>query len=60
MLRDWYCLERMHRAFKRGLMTYGMIRGRKKAAGGVGSEGVPWSSWPRMLFSEDKGAAEQK
>lgn len=28
--RDGYCLERMHRAFKRGLMEYGMFAARKK------------------------------
>lgn len=31
--RDGYCLERMHRAFKRGLMEYGMVTATKKAAG---------------------------
>eukprot|EP00238_Polyblepharides_amylifera_P001131 CAMPEP_0196573142 /NCGR_PEP_ID=MMETSP1081-20130531/3090_1 /TAXON_ID=36882 /ORGANISM="Pyramimonas amylifera, Strain CCMP720" /LENGTH=436 /DNA_ID=CAMNT_0041890755 /DNA_START=124 /DNA_END=1434 /DNA_ORIENTATION=+ len=30
-VRDIVCLERMHRAFDRGLMTYGMIKGTKKA-----------------------------
>lgn len=30
-LRDWVCIERMHRAFKRGLMVYGMARAVKKA-----------------------------
>jgi len=29
--RDAYCLERMHRAFKRGLMEYGMWTATKKA-----------------------------
>jgi len=29
--RDAYCLERMHRAFKRGLMEYGMFAATKKA-----------------------------
>lgn len=29
--RDAYCLERMHRAFKRGLMEYGMWTSTKKA-----------------------------
>jgi len=29
-IRDGYCLERMHRAFKRGLMQYGMFAARKK------------------------------
>lgn len=28
--RDAYCLERMHRAFRRGLMEYGMFTARKK------------------------------
>lgn len=28
--RDAYCLERMHRAFKRGLMEYGMVTATKK------------------------------
>lgn len=28
--RDAYCLERMHRAFKRGLMEYGMLTAVKK------------------------------
>jgi MPBQ/MSBQ methyltransferase len=28
--RDAYCLERMHRAFKRGLMQYGMLAATKK------------------------------
>jgi MPBQ/MSBQ methyltransferase len=28
--RDAYCLERMHRAFKRGLMEYGMFAATKK------------------------------
>lgn len=28
--RDGYCLERMHRAFKRGLMEYGMVTATKK------------------------------
>lgn len=31
-VRDAYCLERMHRAFKRGLMQYGMFAATKKAA----------------------------
>ena len=29
-VRDAYCLERMHRAFKRGLMQYGMFAATKK------------------------------
>lgn len=29
-VRDAYCLERMHRAFNRGLMQYGMFAARKK------------------------------
>jgi len=29
-LRDGYCLERMHRAFDRGLMRYGMFAAKKK------------------------------
>lgn len=29
-VRDGYCLERMHRAFDRGLMQYGMFTGTKK------------------------------
>jgi MPBQ/MSBQ methyltransferase len=29
-IRDAYCLERMHRAFKRGLMEYGMFATEKK------------------------------
>ncbi len=32
IFRDAYCLERMHRAFKRGLMEYGMFAATKKAA----------------------------
>ena len=31
-VRDAYCLERMHRAFKRGLMEYGMFAAEKKKA----------------------------
>jgi len=31
-VRDGYCLERMHRAFKRGLMQYGMFAATKKQA----------------------------
>lgn len=30
-VRDGYCLERMHRAFDRGLMQYGMFAATKKA-----------------------------
>lgn len=30
--RDIYCLERMHRAFAKGLMTYGMTRAQKERA----------------------------
>lgn len=30
-IRDGYCLERMHRAFKRGLMEYGMFAVTKKS-----------------------------
>ena len=30
LFRDVYCLERMHRAFKRGLMEYGMFATEKK------------------------------
>jgi MPBQ/MSBQ methyltransferase len=30
LFRDVYCLERMHRAFKRGLMEYGMFACEKK------------------------------
>ena len=29
-VRDAYCIERMHRAFKRGLMEYGMFAATKK------------------------------
>jgi MPBQ/MSBQ methyltransferase len=29
-VRDGYCLERMHRAFSRGLMQYGMFAATKK------------------------------
>jgi MPBQ/MSBQ methyltransferase len=29
-VRDAYCLERMHRAFRRGLMQYGMFTATKK------------------------------
>ena len=29
-VRDGYCLERMHRAFDRGLMQYGMFKATKK------------------------------
>lgn len=29
-VRDAYCLERMHRAFRRGLMQYGMFAATKK------------------------------
>lgn len=29
-VRDAYCLERMHRAFRRGLMEYGMFAAKKK------------------------------
>lgn len=29
-VRDAYCLERMHRAFNRGLMQYGMLAAQKK------------------------------
>ncbi len=31
-VRDAYCLERMHRAFDRGLMQYGMFAATKKDA----------------------------
>ena len=31
IFRDAYCLERMHRAFKRGLMQYGMLAATKKS-----------------------------
>jgi len=31
-VRDGYCLERMHRAFDRGLMQYGMFAATKKDA----------------------------
>eukprot|EP00568_Trieres_chinensis_P008395 CAMPEP_0183291154 /NCGR_PEP_ID=MMETSP0160_2-20130417/665_1 /TAXON_ID=2839 ORGANISM="Odontella Sinensis, Strain Grunow 1884" /NCGR_SAMPLE_ID=MMETSP0160_2 /ASSEMBLY_ACC=CAM_ASM_000250 /LENGTH=398 /DNA_ID=CAMNT_0025451913 /DNA_START=99 /DNA_END=1291 /DNA_ORIENTATION=- len=33
-VRDAYCLERMHRAFRRGLMQYGMFAATKKEKGG--------------------------
>ena len=33
-VRDAYCLERMHRAFKRGLMQYGMFAATKKVKTG--------------------------
>ena len=29
-IRDGYCLERFHRAFKRGLLEYGMLAAKKK------------------------------
>jgi len=32
-IREIVTLERMHRAFDRGLMTYGMIKGKKKVGG---------------------------
>lgn len=31
-VRDAWCIERMHQAFKKGLMQYGMIKSVKKAA----------------------------
>lgn len=34
VFRDAYCLERMHRAFKRGLMEYGMFAATKEKASG--------------------------
>lgn len=34
-VRDGYCLERMHRAFDRGLMQYGMFAARKKPASAI-------------------------
>jgi len=37
--RDAYCLERMHRAFDRGLMQYGMFRAVKKADKIMGEAG---------------------
>lgn len=37
-VRDAYCLERMHRAFDRGLMQYGMFAARKKKSDVVQSE----------------------
>lgn len=37
-VRDAYCLERMHRAFDRGLMQYGMFAATKKAAVTNGSD----------------------
>merc|ERR1712045_806603 len=37
-VRDAYCLERMHRAFDRGLMQYGMFAATKKAVVANGSE----------------------
>ena len=37
-VRDAYCLERMHRAFDRGLMQYGMFAATKKAVGANGSD----------------------
>lgn len=43
-VRDAICLERMHRAFTRGLMRYGMIRGEKKAGGGLKLEAAETSA----------------
>eukprot|EP00884_Botryococcus_braunii_P011258 jgi/Botrbrau1/20132/Bobra.0173s0034.1 len=40
--REWVCIERMHRAFKRGLMVYGMARAVKKAK-------VPASASPALV-----------
>ncbi|CAN0528948.1 unnamed protein product, partial [Laminaria digitata] len=31
-VRDAWCIERMHQAFTKGLMQYGMIKSVKKAA----------------------------
>lgn len=31
-VRDAWCIERMHQAFKKGLMQYGMIKSVKKAS----------------------------
>jgi MPBQ/MSBQ methyltransferase len=31
-IRDGVCIERMHRAFDKGLMEYGMVRGTKAPA----------------------------
>eukprot|EP00591_Stephanopyxis_turris_P010427 CAMPEP_0195525614 /NCGR_PEP_ID=MMETSP0794_2-20130614/26117_1 /TAXON_ID=515487 /ORGANISM="Stephanopyxis turris, Strain CCMP 815" /LENGTH=361 /DNA_ID=CAMNT_0040656103 /DNA_START=176 /DNA_END=1264 /DNA_ORIENTATION=- len=37
-VRDAYCLERMHRAFDRGLMQYGMFAATKKNSPGVAEQ----------------------
>jgi MPBQ/MSBQ methyltransferase len=37
-VRDGYCLERMHRAFDRGLMQYGMFAATKKLSVAVSAE----------------------
>jgi MPBQ/MSBQ methyltransferase len=40
-VRDIACLEKMHQAFEKGLMTYGMFRATKKASsGGAKAEAV--------------------
>ena len=39
-VRYAYCLERMHRAFDRGLMQYGMFAATKKEVGANGSDGA--------------------
>jgi len=46
-LRDGVCLERMHRAFDRKLMAYGMIQGVKPAAAAVQAD-PKWKSVPGL------------
>ncbi|CAM9812950.1 unnamed protein product [Discosporangium mesarthrocarpum] len=39
-VRDAWCIERMHQAFARGLMQYGMIKSVKKEAAAAGGAGT--------------------
>ena len=60
--RDAYCLERMHRAFKRGLMEYGMWAATKKVPPSPAKEDseAVHSSWngQRVLAMAACGARE--
>jgi MPBQ/MSBQ methyltransferase len=44
--REIVTLERMHQAFDKGLMQYGLMRGMKKAAVGASSSGSSSSQQP--------------
>jgi len=58
-VRDGYCLERMHRAFDRGLMEYGMFAATKKEEIVIKEEEIVVKE-EKIVIKEEESASKEE